>query len=182
MAKDLAEVKLKEIGDGVERSLRDIIRSDGQASVRALGGDAKACISSATYGVLYEDPRVADLVYSLAYSSIERGYDVDDITHKVMDFIREKASKVDAPVTLNTIASALYHSEPDLRTALDIVNFRIDLQSRASTMTEGSAKCRRCGSTDTNYIVRQVRCADEPPTTFLMCNTCGRGSNPIGEH
>jgi DNA-directed RNA polymerase subunit M/transcription elongation factor TFIIS len=34
--------------------------------------------------------------------------------------------------------------------------------------------CRYCKSTDTKYIQKQIRSADEPMTVFIMCNKCER--------
>ena len=37
----------------------------------------------------------------------------------------------------------------------------------------GAFKCNKCGERDTSYNQLQVKSADEPMTTFVLCNKCG---------
>lgn len=36
-------------------------------------------------------------------------------------------------------------------------------------------KCRKCGQCKSKVSQRQSRCADEPPTTYVLCLVCGYG-------
>jgi len=35
-------------------------------------------------------------------------------------------------------------------------------------------KCAKCGARDTTWTQKQTRSADEPMTTFVLCNNCGK--------
>ena len=41
------------------------------------------------------------------------------------------------------------------------------------TQVESVLHCRRCASSNLNFVQLQLRSADEPMTCFLTCNACG---------
>jgi transcription elongation factor S-II len=49
----------------------------------------------------------------------------------------------------------------------------INKQCGITTM-EGMFECGRCKSKKTSYYQKQTRSADEPMTTFVTCNNCGK--------
>jgi len=47
------------------------------------------------------------------------------------------------------------------------------MNSRSIGIKTDEYKCSRCKSRDCTYYQLQVRCADEPMTTFINCQNCG---------
>ena len=63
--------------------------------------------------------------------------------------------------------------------ALDIQNFlHKSMNDHQLAVQKGSSsdfyKCSRCGKRDTTFTQAQTRSADEPMTTFVLCNVCGK--------
>ncbi len=47
------------------------------------------------------------------------------------------------------------------------------MNNRSIGIKTDEYKCSRCKSRDCTYYQLQVRCADEPMTTFINCQNCG---------
>lgn len=52
-------------------------------------------------------------------------------------------------------------------------NKKAMLAAAGLKVSEGTFKCGKCGSRNTDYSQKQTRSADEPMTTFGVCNDCG---------
>lgn len=59
--------------------------------------------------------------------------------------------------------------EKYIKESIDDHRLAVNLGSRSDFY-----KCSRCGKRDTTYNQAQTRSADEPMTTFVLCNNCGK--------
>ena len=50
---------------------------------------------------------------------------------------------------------------------------RIAFEIRTEHTVQGVYKCGRCKERNCTYYLLQVRCSDEPMTTFINCLNCG---------
>ena len=79
----------------------------------------------------------------------------------------EKQSKIDF-LNPQEINSAHWKKYLDKQNATDEF-----LYSRTVGIRTTEHKCGRCKAKDCTYYQLQVRCSDEPMTTFINCLNCG---------
>lgn len=99
----------------------------------------------------------------------------EDLWLDALDICREQSYEFAHKLLSDAVKSPelLITENPGLKPAKEAAQSELRALTHKVTVSEGSFKCPRCSSTNTQHYQKQTRSADEPMTNKVTCNACG---------